>query len=239
MKKHQFPKLEFLTDLAWGFWRVSDLVLHEAGRVLQHQVLFADWVVPCCQRQAPQRIPSCPVFADHRHELLFNTWRQQNLITAHTDMCTPVNHSFWSTLHKTKTVNEYILPCNHTNRAGFAPALNTQRPRSVQTEGKLIIDQLSYSHDPYFTCPAQNVCWNNTATQPEWKDIKAGCSGYLDKHLANGGAGFVGGAVHRHGLPVPWELQCELFLHQLLNYLRKRHKHYMLLTKLITIKTRN
>ena len=42
---------------------------------------------------------------------------------------------------------------------------------------------------------------------------------YLDEHLADGGAGLVGGAVHRHGLPVSGELQGEFLLHQLHDHL--------------------
>lgn len=47
---------------------------------------------------------------------------------------------------------------------------------------------------------------------------------YLDEHLADGGAGLVGGAVHRHRLPVSGELQGELLLHQLLDHLGERRR---------------
>lgn len=48
----------------------------------------------------------------------------------------------------------------------------------------------------------------------------------LDKHFIAKRClgGFSGRAVDGHGLPVTRELQCELFLHQLLNYLVKKSK---------------
>lgn len=64
-----------------------------------------------------------------------------------------------------------------------------------------------------------SLVWNTGVLKSPWK---MWC--YLNKHLANGWASFVGSTVHWHGLSVSGELQSELLFHQLFDDLRHRKK---------------
>ncbi len=76
-------------------------------------------------------------------------------------------------------------------------------------------------HSKHKADPCKTDKWNTGVFKSSWK---VWC--YLNKHLANGGASFVGSAIDRHGLPVSGELQSEFLLHQLLDDLRSRSTKY-------------
>lgn len=80
----------------------SDLVVHEARRVLQDELVSADRIIPSGQGQAAQGVPAGPVFPDHRQDLVFDARRHGDLVTAHADVSAPVDHSFWGTLDKSE-----------------------------------------------------------------------------------------------------------------------------------------
>lgn len=78
--------------------QVRYLVLDEVGRVLQVHLLSPGRAVMGGQRQAPQGVTPTAPLPDDRHDLLLDTRTQGDLGTSHSDMGTPVDDPFGSTL---------------------------------------------------------------------------------------------------------------------------------------------
>ncbi len=76
----------------------SHLVFNKAGGVLQHHVVFANGAVSGGQSQTTQGVPASSIFPDHRQYFFLDARGQRYLVTAYTDVCAPVNHSFRGTL---------------------------------------------------------------------------------------------------------------------------------------------
>lgn len=74
------------------------LILWEFSGVGQEHVLCFRGAVSCGQSQTPQRVPTCPILANNRHDLFLDALSEGDFSVAHSDVSASVDDALWGPL---------------------------------------------------------------------------------------------------------------------------------------------
>lgn len=140
--------------------RSTYLVFRKLGGVREDHVLYFGWVVSCGESEAPQRVVTRPVLADHRHDLFPDARGEGNFVVSHPDVRTSFDNSLWGALigtgredglqevedGATKDLHELVwayLDKHFAHGTVFGGAVNGHGlPVSGELQGEVLLHQL-------------------------------------------------------------------------------------------------